>query len=178
MTLQDVQAQIRCSAPPSDPRLAAGQRQVAQTYGAALPLAYQELIRALGAGTFGGFLHLLPVTEVHTHRHRLAPFLDAEVEQWLEEEGSGDVLIFAVTDNGDLCGWPLDALRTGSEAPVVRLIDFEMQPLAPSIVALMAQLVSGQDVFGIGPLPATFTPLCWEADVSCPVALPLRTVTE
>ncbi|MFB9991552.1 SMI1/KNR4 family protein [Deinococcus oregonensis] len=159
MTLQDVRAQIRFSAPPGDPKLAAGQWQVAQTYGVALPPSYQEVIRAFGAGTLGGFFHLLPVTEVHTHRHRLAPFLDREVEQWLEEEGSGDVLIFAVTNNGDLCGWPLDALQTGSEAPVVRLMDFEVQPLAPSVLVLMAQLVSGQDVFGIGPVPATFVPL-------------------
>lgn len=156
MIIQELQAQIRFSGSPSDPRLAEGRQQVAQTYGVALPPSYQEVIQRFGAGTFGGFLHFLPVTELCTHRHRLEPFLDAELEQCLEE--SGDILIFAVTDNGDLCGWALNSLQTESEAPVIRLVDFEVQPLAPSVLALMARLVSGEDVFGIGPLPTTFTP--------------------
>lgn len=156
MTLQDVQAHFRFSAR-SDPQLEAGRRRVAEAYGVALPPSYQEVMRVFGAGTFGGFLHLLPVTELQTHRQRLEPFLDTELEEWLEE--SGDVLVFAVSDNGDLCGWALDSLQTTNEAPVVWLTDFEVQPLAPSALALMVRLASGQDVFGTGPLPATFTPL-------------------
>lgn len=157
MTIQDVQAHTRFFAPRRDPKLEAGRQRVAEVYGVALPPSYQEVMQVFGAGTFGGFLHLLPVTELQTHRHRLEPFLDSELEQWLEE--SGDVLIFAVSDNGDLCGWALDSLQTTNEAPVVLLIDFEVQPLAPSVLALLVRLVSGQDVFGTGPLPATFTPL-------------------
>lgn len=139
---------------PVDPGLSEGTLLVARRYGVQLPASYEAFMQLFGPGTLGGFLHVHPVPALQTHRERLRPFLDEELEALLAD--TGDVLIFADSDNGDMCGWQLADLRASPEPPVVRVSDFDGQVLAPSVTDLLVRLIAGEDLFGVGALPRTY----------------------
>ncbi|WP_407568759.1 hypothetical protein [Deinococcus altitudinis] len=138
----------------ADPGLEEGRAFVWQRHGVCLPASYEALMELFGPGTLGGFLHVHPASDLQLHRERLQPFLDEELEALLAE--TGDVLIFADSDNGDMCGWSLAELKAGSEPPVWWVSDFEMGVLAGSVTDLTERLLAGEDLFGTGALAATY----------------------
>ena len=75
-------------------------------------------------------------------------------------EATGDVLIFATTDNGDMCGWQLAELRDAhrtTEPSILAFQDFaEPRTIATSTGDLVNRIAAGENLFGIGALPATF----------------------
>lgn len=121
-----------------------------------LPPSYRSFMRVVGPGTLSGFVRLQPPGNMSLYRERLAPFMDAELAEALAD--SGDVLIFADSDNGDYCGWHLEELRQVAEPRVVRIAprSFDANDAAPDFPSFIDRLISGVDLFGIGPLDCTY----------------------
>jgi hypothetical protein len=132
------------------------QQFVVNQYGIRLPPSYTEFMLHFGPGTLGGFLHMLLPSHLQTHQERLEPFMDDELRVLLED--TGNILVFATTNNKDMCGWQLADLKQLPEAPVIRVNGFEGQVIAASVLELVDFLASGKDVFGVGVLPKTFVP--------------------
>jgi hypothetical protein len=153
-TLLDCREQMTVRGTLADPQLPEGSAVIDRRYGVQLPPSYVAFMELLGPGTLGGFLHVHPVPALQTHRERLQPFLDEALEALLDE--TGDVLIFADSDNGDMCGWHLADLRVSPEPVVVRVSDFESERLAASVTELIVRLTAGEDLFGVGALPRTY----------------------
>lgn len=118
-----------------------------ERHGMALPVALAELYQTIGVGTFGSFLHFEPPDGILTHRGLIEHLLDDDDEDLLEE--TGDVLMFARSDNGDMCGW-----HPNTEE-VVRLIGFDELPLAESTHEFLSNLPT-TDYFGIGVLEPAY----------------------
>jgi hypothetical protein len=133
------------------------QQFVANQYGIRLPPSYTEFMLHFGPGTLGGFLHMLLPSHLQTHRDRLEPFMDEELEALLGD--TGEILVFATTNNRDMCGWQLADLKQLPEAPGIRVSGFEGQVIAASVLELVDFLASGKDIFGSGALPTTFEPV-------------------
>jgi hypothetical protein len=132
------------------------QQFIFDNYSLTLPPSYWQFMRHFGPGTLGGFLHMLLPGHLQTHRERLEPFMDEELEALLVD--TGDILVFATTNNRDMCGWQLADLKRMEEAPIICVDGFEAQVMASSVLELVDLLASGKDVFGIGALPNTFAP--------------------
>jgi len=129
------------------------------SYGVELPPSYLGFMKELGPGTLGGFLHFQPPGYLNSYRERMAPFLDSELEAALVD--SGEILIFADSDNGDCCGWQLAELGRSAEPEVVRIPprSFDAVGLGCSFGELFERLTDGADVFRIGPLQARYQPM-------------------
>ena len=146
--------------PPVVSQTARESEQINQQYSVTIPASFIYFFDLFGPGTLGGFLHFLPVRWFKTHAERLEGFLDDEIRLSLEDEQSGDILIFATTDNGDLFGWKLPALRGQSEPEVVRIYyrSFEYELYAPTFKDFIKGIVETASVAGCGPLPFLYTP--------------------
>jgi hypothetical protein len=133
---------------------------IKQQYAVTIPNSYIYFMELFGPGTLGGFLHFLPIQWLNTHEERLEGVLDAEGHSFLEEEESGDILIFATTDNGDLFGWKLPALRTQPEPEVMRIYyrSFEYEIYAPTFKDFMEGIVNIKSIAGCGPIPLSYLP--------------------
>jgi hypothetical protein len=131
---------------------AAGIAAFAQERGAPLPEALAELYLSAGVGTFGDFLHFEPPDGMGTHRELIEHLIDEDDEEALAP--TADVIVFARSDNGDMCGWHTADLLAGRDR-VVRLEGFDEQPLADSTRQFLENLPR-TDYFGVGVLPATY----------------------
>ncbi|WP_022803083.1 SMI1/KNR4 family protein [Deinococcus ficus] len=140
---------------PGEAHVESGLVRARRSYGVELPASYLAFLVEVGPGDLGGFLHFPPVTALQTHRERLLPFLDADMEALLAP--TGDVLVFADSVNGDMCGWSLQSLRRGGEVPVICVNDFEGREVARSFHALLERLTAGDDLFGVGALLPAYT---------------------
>ncbi|EOD69190.1 hypothetical protein H480_07558 [Amycolatopsis vancoresmycina DSM 44592] len=136
---------------------AAGIAAFAQKHGTPLPAALAELYRQAGVGTFGGFLHFEPPDGMGTHRELLGDLIDEDDEEDLAP--TADVIVFARSDNRDMCGWHAADLAAGEDR-VVRLDGFDEEPLAGSTRQFLDGL-PGTDYFGIGVLPPTYRRHGW-----------------
>lgn len=90
-------------------------------YEVELPDSYKSFIRYFGAGTLGNFFHFHPPAHMNTHGERLNPFLDNELKEMIDENDSGEILIFAETDNGDMLGWRLNEMNGNLEPKVYQI---------------------------------------------------------
>lgn len=118
-----------------------------ERHGLELPSSLAQLYQTVGVGGFGGFLHFESPNGIISHRELIEHLLDEDDEDLLEE--TGDVIVFARSDNGDMCGW-----HPGTDR-VVRLIGFDEQPLAESTEEFLSGLPT-TDYFGVGILEPTY----------------------
>ncbi|MET8996445.1 SMI1/KNR4 family protein [Amycolatopsis sp. NPDC004169] len=130
-----------------------------QKHGMPLPGALAELYREAGVGTFGGFLHFEAPDEMCTHRELIEDLIDEDDEEELAP--TADVIVFARTDNRDMCGWHAADLAAGEDR-VVRLDGFDEEPLAGSTRRFLDGL-PGTDYFGFGVLAPTYRRHDWRA---------------
>lgn len=118
-----------------------------ERHGMELPPPLARLYQTVGVGTFGGFLHFEPPDGILSHRGLIEHLLDDDDDDLLDE--TGDVIVFARSDNGDMCGWHPGADR------VVCLIGFDELPLTESTEEFLSGLPT-TDYFGIGVLALTY----------------------
>mgnify|MGYP001602162934 CR=1 FL=1 len=125
-----------------------------------IPSAYLNFMHLLGPGSWGGFLHFHALQHMSTHEELLAPFMDEDLQEMLEP--TADVLVFANSDNGDMCGWYLhDLIRMApDECPVIRIPprSFDGDVIASSTAEFFRLLADGANLFGVGALPLEFQP--------------------
>lgn len=129
----------------------------AEQRGAPLPDALAELYLRFGVGTFGGFLHFEPPNGMSTHRELIEDLIDEDDEDDLAP--TADVIVFARSDNRDMCGWHTADLAVGEDR-VVRLDGFDEEPLADSTRQFLDSLPT-TDYFGFGVLPSTYQRHDW-----------------
>jgi len=129
----------------------------AEQHGAELPAALAMFYRAAGVGTLGGFLHFVAPQYMSSHAELIGHLLDEDDQPRIEP--TADVVVFAQSDNGDMCGWHAAALAA-ADAPVVRLTGFDETPLAASTSQFL-EAVLDADHFGTGSLPATYQRHDW-----------------
>ena len=138
------------------PSLSERQLMAHRELGVELPRSYVEFVSLFGAGTVGGFLHIHAAHALQTHRSRIEHLLGQEDAEHLLGS-TGDVVVFADSNNGDMCGWHLADLRTQREPEVVCFQGFDdARTIGASVVDLIRRIAAGKDVFGVGPLPQTF----------------------
>ena len=130
------------------------------SHGVKLPESYLSFMRILGPGSWGGFLHFEAVQYLSTHAELLSTFMDDDLKEMLEP--TADVLVFANSDNGDMCGWHLhDLTRTpADDCPVIRIAprSFDGELIAKTTAEFFEKLGQGADLFGVGGLPLWFQP--------------------
>ncbi len=117
--------------------------QINPYYGVEIPDSYSLFLEHFGAGTLGNFFHFHPPAHMNTHRERLEPFLDDELNEMIDENDSGEILIFADTDNGDMLGWKLDEMR-GTNEPLIYQVparSFDVKKYASDVKDLIVKLV-------------------------------------
>jgi hypothetical protein len=124
----------------------------ASKHGTPLPSALAELYLRSGVGTFGGFLHFEAPDDMCTHRELVEDLIDADDEDELAP--TADVIVFARSDNGDMCGWHAADLAAGKD-PVVRLDGFDEEPLADSTREFLDNLPD-TNYFGFGVLDPSY----------------------
>ena len=129
----------------------------AEKHGAPLPDAVTELYLRSGVGTFGGFLHFEAPDGMCTHRELIEDLIDEDDEEDLAP--TADVIVFARSDNRDMCGWHTADLAAGADR-VVRLDGFDEEPLADSTRQFLDSLPT-TDYFGFGVLPSTYQRHKW-----------------
>ena len=129
----------------------------AEQHGTPLPDALAELYLRSGVGTFGGFLHFEPPHGMSTHRELIEHLIDEDGEADLAP--TADVIVFARSDNRDMCGWHAADLAAGEDR-VVRLDGFDEEPLADSTRQFLDGLPS-TDYFGFGVLSPTYRRHDW-----------------
>src|SRR5262245_46584306 len=129
----------------------------AEKRGAALPAALADLYLSTGVGTFGGFLHFDPPDGMCTQRELIEHLIDDDDEEHLAP--TADVIVFARSDNGDMCGWHTADLAAGKDR-VVRLDGFDEEPLADSTRQFLDNLPN-TDYFGVGVLSLTYKRHNW-----------------
>lgn len=164
MTEADLQALFESLAESSRARgmaVGAGLAQLQSSHAVALPSAHRHFMRIVGPGSWGSFLHFHAMEHMSTHEELLAPFMDEDLEQMLEP--TADVLVFANSDNGDMCGWHLhDLVRMPpDDCPVIRIAprSFDGAVIAASTAEFFRLLlVEGANLFGVGALPWVFQP--------------------
>jgi len=107
-----------------------------------LPESYQDYLKHFGAGFLGGFYHFHSPADMNTHRERLAPFEDTELDQILKENDSGEVLIFATSENGDMLGWRLSEFNNPDEPRILKIParSFEVVELASNVKELIEKM--------------------------------------
>lgn len=119
------------------------QNKLSAHYKVSAPHSYTLFLEYFGAGTLGDFFHFHPLGHMNTHRERLEPYLDDELNEMIDEHDSGDILIFADTDNGDRLGWKLDEMR-GEQEPRIYEIPtrtFNVEEYARDIKDLIITLI-------------------------------------
>jgi hypothetical protein len=136
---------------------AAGLAAFAAERGVPLPDALVEIYLSVGVGTFGDFLRFEPPDGMSTHRETIEHLIDEDDEEALAP--TADVIVFARSDNGDMCGWHTADLVAGRDR-VVRLEGFDEEPLADSTRQFLDRLPN-TDYFGVGVLPATYERHGW-----------------
>jgi hypothetical protein len=135
----------------------AGIAAFAEKHGVALPDALVELYVQSGVGTFGGFLHFEAPDGMCTHRELIEHLIDEDDEEDLAP--TADVILFARSDNRDMCGWHTADLVAGKDR-VVRLDGFDEEPLADSTRQFLDGLPD-TNYFGFGVLPSTYKRHDW-----------------
>jgi hypothetical protein len=98
-------------------------------HGVELPDALASFYRSVGVGALDDFLRFVAPQHMINHRELIEHLLDEQGERFIEP--TADVIVFAQSDNGDICGWHAAALATGTDR-VVRLEGFRESPLARS----------------------------------------------
>jgi len=144
--------------PPSNCGWKAGSFELSDKYAVRLPHSYRCFMEVFGPGTLSGFLHFSPPYYLNTYGYRMSPFTNELEPRALDD--SGEVLIFANSDNGDFCGWRLSDLT--SDAPAVVGIlprSFDTYPVARDFDQFFESLLSGNDLFGIGPMVLEYKPM-------------------
>ena len=133
---------------------------VQPTHGVEIPSAYIDFLRLLGPGSWGEFLHFHAPEHMSTHEELLSSFMDDDLQELLEP--TADVLVFASSDNGDMCGWHLhDLIRMPPDAcPVIRIAprSFDGVVIAATTAEFFQLLGQGANLFGVGALPWVFRP--------------------
>lgn len=128
------------------------------SHGVKLPESYLSFMRILGPGSWGGFLHFEAVQYLSTHAELLSTFMDDDLKEMLEP--TADVLVFANSDNGDMCGWHLHDLARmpADDCPVIRIAprSFDEELIAKTTADFFEKLGQGADLFGVGGLPLRF----------------------
>jgi hypothetical protein len=144
----------------TDPNLTEGKEIARQQYAINYPESYINFMEIFGVGTLGGFLHFPASNYLNTHKERLEPFIDEDINSFLEEEGSGDILGFAYTDNGNWFGWHLSALRLSSEPEVIHIPyrSFECHLYSATFQDFIQQIVTTRFIAGYGPIPLSYIP--------------------
>ena len=140
--------------------IAPGLAQLQSSHAVEIPSAYLDFLHLLGPGSWGGFLHFHALEHMSTHEELLAPFMDEDLQEMLEP--TADVLVFANSDNGDMCGWHLhDLIRMSPDVcPVIRIPprSFDGAVIAASTAEFFRLLAGGENLFGVGALPLQFQP--------------------
>ena len=140
--------------------LDSGLASVRSIHGVEIPAAYLQFLRILGPGSWGGFLHFHALEHLSTHEELLEPFMDEDLQDMLDP--TADVLVFASSDNGDMCGWHLhDLIRLPpDESPVIRIAprSFEGEVIAATTAEFFRLLGGGENLFGVGELPVAYRP--------------------
>ena len=140
--------------------LDSGLASVHSSHEVEIPAAYLQFLRILGPGSWGGFLHFHALEHLSTHEELLAPFMDEDLQDMLEP--TADVLVFASSDNGDMCGWHLhDLIRLPpDECPVIRIAprSFDGEVVAATTAEFFRLLADGENLFGVGELPVAYRP--------------------
>jgi len=87
-----------------------------------LPESYQEYLEHFGAGFLGGFY---------------------ELDHMLKENDSGEILIFATSENGDMLGWRLSEFNNLDEPRILKIPtrSFEVVELASNVKKLIQQMI-------------------------------------
>jgi len=119
------------------------QNELCPHYEVKLPESYIAFLNYFGAGTLGNFFQFYPPAQMNTHRERLEPFIDDELNEILDENDSGDILIFATTDNGDMLGWKLEEMKLNREPRVFEIPTrtFEVREIGNDVGDLIRSLV-------------------------------------
>jgi len=119
------------------------ENQLSAHYEVKLPDSYNLFLKYFGAGTLGNFFHFHPPGHMNTHRERLGSALDDELTEMIEENDSGEILIFADTDNGDMLGWKLDEMTEEQEPTVYEIPTrtFDVEEYARDIKDLIINLI-------------------------------------
>ena len=140
--------------------LDSGLASVHSSHGVEIPAAYLQFLRILGPGSWGDFLHFQALEHLSTHEELLAPYMDEDLQEMLEP--TADVLVFANSDNGDMCGWHLhDLIRLPpDECPVIRIAprSFDGEVIAATTAEFFRLLADGANFFGVGELPVAYRP--------------------
>ena len=120
--------------------------QFDKKYKAGVPQSYLTFLESFGPGTLGDFFDFLPPHLANTHEERLEPFMDEELKSLIDEGGSGDILIFATTANGDMFGWKLTELRLEGEPQVYQIPagSFDCTEAADDVKQFIEQLISSR----------------------------------
>ena len=129
----------------------------AEKHGSPLPGVSAELYLQSGVGTFGGFVHFEAPDSVCTHRELLEDLIYEDDEEDLAP--TADVIVFARSDNRDMCGWHAADLAVGLDR-VVRLDGFDEEPLADSTRQFLDSLPD-TNYFGFGVLVPAYKPHDW-----------------
>ena len=137
-----------------------GSGLVQPTHGVEIPSAYKDFLRLLGPGSWGEFLHFHAPEHMSTHEELLSSFMDDDLQELLEP--TADVLVFASSDNGDMCGWHLhDLIRLPpDECSVIRIAprSFDGEVIAATTAEFFRLLADGANFFGVGELPVAYRP--------------------
>jgi hypothetical protein len=114
-------------------------------HGVSLPEALAGFYRSVGVGALDDFLRFVAPQHMISHRELVGHLLDEEGERLIEP--TADVIVFAQSDNGDMCGWHAAALAAGTDR-VVRLEGFRESPLTGSTREFLEGLLD-VDYFGL-----------------------------
>ena len=140
--------------------LESGLARLRSSHSVEIPSAYLKFLHLLGPGSWGEFLHFHALQHMSTHEELLTPFMDEDLQEMLEP--TADVLVFASSDNGDMCGWHLhDLIRLPpDECSVIRIPprSFDGEVIAATTAEFFRLLADGANLFGVGELPVAYRP--------------------
>ena len=80
---------------------------------------------------------------MNTHREKLEPFVDDELNEIINLNDSDDILIFSTTDTGDMFGWKLEKMRLNREPRVfeVPTRTFDVREIANNVADFIRSLI-------------------------------------
>ena len=140
--------------------LESGLARLRSSHSVEIPSAYLKFLHLLGPGGWGDFLHFQALEHLSIHEELLAPYMDEDLQEMLEP--TADVLVFASSDNGDMCGWHLhDLIRLPpDECSVIRIAprSFDGEVIAATTAEFFRLLADGANFFGVGELPVAYRP--------------------
>lgn len=122
-----------------------------EAYPLILPDSYTAFLQHFGAGYLGGFFHIHPPQHMNTHKERLLEYMDDELEALLVENNSGEILIFADSDNGDSLGWRLSDFGGEQEPKVLKIParSFEAEIIALNVQDLLIKMIETPEQFWV-----------------------------